>query len=487
MLRRRVRQTHRSGVYTYAVVESVILGYATVRLAGSGARMTSLPVIGKAVAVGDTVVVDSSAGGRPVVRPTREVQASNNWRFSQSNDPGAEIPASDSLLDTDGDVSMSAWLSEQTPPIILANNSPVAIPWDNTNWATVSFLTSANRTYIVAPTTGYYLIITHIGVGYMPGPFGGPETYLDTADYLTVIAPYCLDIDIYSRSRGIIGHERSWPIDVAEDDSIPFSVFDAATIAHLYRNEIVQIICTFHQPSGGSDSPRDGAELVYENQYWPRVDIMRISSGEQDAMNAADGGESGNEGGDSGYSNDVDPIASPPPPLFWDDSDVEIQDNRGYIHVSADQNASAKAVAQMADLLELDLTVEIQFDAVNPSHNFRVFLRARGSWNDNRPEYGVQFQIASTGGYSLAEIDRWTPTGHSSSNSNPTTIPMKLRFQTTGNTARVKWWPVQENEPASWHLTHTLSNNLSGVLAFTLVATGTDHKVYIDNVSLGTP
>jgi hypothetical protein len=42
---------------------------ATVRLQGSGSRMTNLQVVGGSVAVGDTVTVDMASGGKPYVRP----------------------------------------------------------------------------------------------------------------------------------------------------------------------------------------------------------------------------------------------------------------------------------------------------------------------------------------------------------------------------------------------------------------------------------
>jgi hypothetical protein len=53
----------------WAYVESYALGYATVRLAQGGARLTNLAVLGAMVKPGDLVIVDYSTGIKPVVRP----------------------------------------------------------------------------------------------------------------------------------------------------------------------------------------------------------------------------------------------------------------------------------------------------------------------------------------------------------------------------------------------------------------------------------
>ena len=66
------RDNFYSGVYAYAIVEEVILGLATVRLVKGGARLTSLPVIGGQVLIGDKVIVDYSSNIPPVVRPIDE-------------------------------------------------------------------------------------------------------------------------------------------------------------------------------------------------------------------------------------------------------------------------------------------------------------------------------------------------------------------------------------------------------------------------------
>jgi hypothetical protein len=68
-IRRHIRKALQTGTTIYARVEDVSLGLATVRLGGIGVRLTNLSTVGGEVAVGDTVIVDYSAGVNPIVRP----------------------------------------------------------------------------------------------------------------------------------------------------------------------------------------------------------------------------------------------------------------------------------------------------------------------------------------------------------------------------------------------------------------------------------
>jgi len=67
-LRRSVRTSLSFGSQVIATVESYASGFASVRVAGTGSRLTNLPCT-SAVTPGDTVIVDYSAEGTPVVRP----------------------------------------------------------------------------------------------------------------------------------------------------------------------------------------------------------------------------------------------------------------------------------------------------------------------------------------------------------------------------------------------------------------------------------
>jgi len=67
-LRRMVRSTLTSGSQVLATVESYADGFATVRLAGSGSRLSNLPATNR-LTPGQNVVIDYSAEGVPLVRP----------------------------------------------------------------------------------------------------------------------------------------------------------------------------------------------------------------------------------------------------------------------------------------------------------------------------------------------------------------------------------------------------------------------------------
>lgn len=67
-LRWQVSEVGSAGSQQFAIVEETYLGFAAVRLMGSSARLTNLPIHGTNVSKGETVVVDFSAE-TPYVRP----------------------------------------------------------------------------------------------------------------------------------------------------------------------------------------------------------------------------------------------------------------------------------------------------------------------------------------------------------------------------------------------------------------------------------
>ena len=64
-----IRRTVDGGAYTYGIVESYVLGLATVRLAEGGARLTGIPVTSN-VRAGDVVIVDYTSDVPSVRRNT---------------------------------------------------------------------------------------------------------------------------------------------------------------------------------------------------------------------------------------------------------------------------------------------------------------------------------------------------------------------------------------------------------------------------------
>lgn len=67
-LRQQVKYTKSRSSQMHAVVESTVLGKATVVLVGSSQRFTNLPVYGKEVSPGDEVIIDYSSQGTPYCR-----------------------------------------------------------------------------------------------------------------------------------------------------------------------------------------------------------------------------------------------------------------------------------------------------------------------------------------------------------------------------------------------------------------------------------
>lgn len=89
----KVKSTKTRASQVYATVELALLGVATVRLTGSDQRMTNLPVYGRQVKTGDTVIVDYSAEGRPFVRVSIEK--------SLVTKPPTNVIVNDNTVDSD--------------------------------------------------------------------------------------------------------------------------------------------------------------------------------------------------------------------------------------------------------------------------------------------------------------------------------------------------------------------------------------------------
>jgi hypothetical protein len=168
-LRRSVRQTIHGGSTTYATVEEYKLGLATVRLGETGARLSNLSTIGGEVDVGDTVIVDYSAGVIPIVRPlfvVDEVEALPD----ESPVENVEIP--------DAIGGCFGWHRDWIDPeVYIWHNEPYAYHigpqfeqdwgqspayWEDGDFEVVGKGGWWGRTYITIPFAGKYLI--QIGV-----------------------------------------------------------------------------------------------------------------------------------------------------------------------------------------------------------------------------------------------------------------------------------------------------------------------------------
>ncbi len=110
-LQRNIRKAIEGGATIYATVEANTNGFVTVKLLGSSSRITNLEYVGSiSPQVGDQVVLDYSAGDKPIVRIS-ENQLYNGERYmletieplemqdalTDPNDDGASVPGGDDI------------------------------------------------------------------------------------------------------------------------------------------------------------------------------------------------------------------------------------------------------------------------------------------------------------------------------------------------------------------------------------------------------
>lgn len=210
-LRRLVRNIHQKGSQVYAVVEEINLGFATVRIADRGARLTSLPVVGGTVTIGQRVIVDYSAGTPPVVRPiTLEA-------VQPAPLPAAE-PA-ENIFTPYGDHGCRVYYSSGTA-LACSNGTWVTIPWTHAEYQTDPFWDSGAATEIVLPGRGIYLFIGDIAwsasddhwAEYEYTPISGaPGSVWVSEDIMAIQEPF--EILLESTLEGEIGYAMDFPID----------------------------------------------------------------------------------------------------------------------------------------------------------------------------------------------------------------------------------------------------------------------------------
>jgi len=180
-LRKLVTRTVTSSATMVATVENIAqIGntqLATVRLQGSGNRMTNLQVVGGKVTVGDTVIVDTSSG-MPYIRPntptptTEDSEAYTDMNDSlgensdDDNPDTDEISPLDKILETAGKALVTKlWASRDTEP-----GGVIEFDTAIVNTLSASIISGrayyfSNYTGIQAPISGIYLIQAIIGIG----------------------------------------------------------------------------------------------------------------------------------------------------------------------------------------------------------------------------------------------------------------------------------------------------------------------------------
>lgn len=201
-LRRQSRNIHQKGAYVYATVEDVILGLATVRLTGGGARLTNLPVVGGAVYNGQRVAIDYSAGVPPVVRPISE---------EQQPTVGLGLPEGPEVnVYKRRDHSCRLILTEEET---VTKDQWLTVPWDEAEYQTDTFWTSGAN--ITLPLDGVYIFLADVAWS------ESHDHWAQIHEYGTGVKPLessyiyePLRIEFYSVDAGAsFGHNTDFPVE----------------------------------------------------------------------------------------------------------------------------------------------------------------------------------------------------------------------------------------------------------------------------------
>lgn len=160
-LRESVRKTIDTGAATWAVVESFQLGLATVRLTNNGARLTNLNVMGGNVNIGDLVIVDYSAGVKPIVRPPLYAKEEYLTEIPlEIAEPITADAAGESFTPANGIgfrlISYDTddmWFDSGTPYRPLPRGQWVTLFWDYSQWGA-----TIKGTSVRIPASGFYLV-----------------------------------------------------------------------------------------------------------------------------------------------------------------------------------------------------------------------------------------------------------------------------------------------------------------------------------------
>jgi hypothetical protein len=130
------------------------LGKATVRLVGSGARMTNLNIVGTGIREGDLVYIEYS-GVRPVVKPSGAPEEEVAILIGTGGSMGE---SAESLTPDEVDRGARVYCSTNTT---VPHNTWTAVEYDTIDWDTESFWTPATPERLIAPAIGFYLVIFH--------------------------------------------------------------------------------------------------------------------------------------------------------------------------------------------------------------------------------------------------------------------------------------------------------------------------------------
>jgi len=471
MLRRPIRQTHKSGAYIKAVVEDVTLGYATVRLANNGARLTRLPILGGAVSVGENVIVDYSAGIPPLVRPI-----TTPWVDELELETGGHGEA---LNEIQSDVSFKVYGTSTQ----LVGKSYSEVEWSTAEWQTESFFSSGNPTKIVLPYDGFYFIYANIAVqGFadhrdlLPDAWEG-VWWIQMQTFKRTVGPQVVIGEMLSSDQGAFGFNHAGSMDL--DPSKPTTMDLGGMVSGTAGDEISLVL-------KHSDPDRDNIDLVIDtaNHAYPKIWGFRMTRGgfTDDSAYAY---------GSTPSTGDPDDPTSGGGGTQDDDSDIEIRTNMGYLHVSDDSSSTyARGIALVGDYASLELTLDYRFEDTDNGAVLRLQLRATRDWYDwETPTRCYEMNLSNTGGFGLHRVENGTRTFIGGVNKGPTVLDHKLRFYANGTSIKAKTWLASESEPGTWDIEVTDTGGFTdlGGLQLGFFNQSGDHKVYIDNLDLHVP
>lgn len=466
MLRRPIRQSQKSGVYVYADVEDINLGYATVRLANNGTRMTNLPVLGGAVTIGERVIIDYSSGVPPLVRPI-----TTPWE-----DDAGLLGSSfgESMNEVQSDVSFKVY--GDTPQLI--GTSYGQVEFATAEWQTESFFASGNPGVVTLPHDGFYFINALVAVQ-------GFEDHRSMLPVYLVEDYWAEKITSFKQKTGaqiVIGELRGSEVgtfgyNIASSMDMQPSAITTMEVHGMFPGKAEEEISLWLKHT---DPDRDHVDLKVDgaNHLYPRIWGFRLTRGGFTDMGgynygATPGGPGPGGGGGGGQD---------------DDSDIEIRTNMGYLHVSDETRQTyARGIAYVGDWPNLELLLSFRFDDVDSSANLRIFLRSTRDWHTRQtPTRGYELAIPNTGGFGLHNVENGVRTLLGSVNYSPSTLTHKLRFQAAGTSVKAKVWLATESEPG-WDLEVTGNFTDSGGLQLGYFNQGGDHKVYLDDLNLDVP
>ena len=468
MLIRPIRQTQKSGAYANAVVEEISLGYATVRLAKNGARLTRLPVLGGAVSEGENVIVDWSAGVPPLVRPITTPYPEDEIDLSEGR--------GEAMNEIQSDVSFK--VSANTPQLIGTSFSKV--DWGAAEWQTEAFFSTGDPSVITLPADGFYYITAQVGVqGFVDWRSMMPTLWSNEYSYDKVEAfkKKTAAQRVYGELRG--SEVGTFGFNIGDTMDMEPSVVTTMEVHGMMAGVLGEEITLWLKHT---DPGRDNIDLKIDpDGMYPQIWGFRMTRGGFTDAGAFSYGTTPGTGvpgaPTSGGGGEDD-----------DDSDIEIQTNMGYLHVSDEASQTyARGIARVGDWLSLELTLDLEFDDVDNGATLRLQLRSTRDWDNwETPTRCYEMSINNTGGFGLHSVEGGVRTNLASENRGATTLPHKIRFRADGTSIKAKMWLASESEPG-WDLEVAGGFSDAGGLQLGYFNSVGDHKIHIDNLYLDVP